>query len=357
MHDFDELLRKCRHRRLRRWIVLGVAVVMLVVIVGLLQWYLNHREIIVEKPTVRKQYPVATSAPRPPLTVSKTEKVQKSVKMGKVRQKDTKTVPVGRYRLTSTTQLPENTSVTSSSTTSLQKGVKYRVLQFAISLKKHRKALQNLQRRLERFGLHCYIKSSIDGIHLYLRCYKPENFSSLIPTLKKLHYSYFHVSEEGAKKPKPYRVALSVRSEEVVEPQKPKESTPQFKKSAKTENVPLPSQSDTFVRMKKSERVKLRVQKVENLDTLKARFERYPSYETALRIAKILYERKKYAEAAAWARKANALNRDEEGAWILFAKAEYAMGEKEKAKRILRIFLDYKSSKRAQALLGEWSRP
>ena len=356
MHDFDELLRTCRHRRLKRWIVLGVAVMTLVVIVGLLQWYLNHRDIIVEKPTVRKQYPVATSAPRSLLTASKTEKVQKSVKMEKVRQKDTKTAPVGRYRPTST-QLPGNTSVTSSSTTSLQKGVKYRVLQFAVSLKKHRKALQNLQRRLERFGLHCYIKSSIDGIHLYLRCYKPENFSSLIPTLKKLHYSYFHVSEEGVKKPKPYRVALSVRSEEAVESKKPKESTPQFKKSAQTENVPLPSQSDTFVRMKKSERVKLKVQKVENLDTLKARFERYPSYETALRIAKILYGRKKYAEAAAWARKANALNRDKEGAWILFAKAEYAMGEKEKAKRILRIFLDYKSSKTAQALLGEWSRP
>ena len=356
MHDFDELLRACRHRRLKRWIVLGVTVMTLVVSVGLLQRYLNHREIIVEKPTIRKHYPVAISTPRSLPTASKTEKLQKNVKMEKVRQKDTKTTPDGNARSTSAAQPLENPSVTSSSTTSLQKGVKYRVLQFAVSLKKHRKALQNLQRRLERFGLHCYIKSSIDGIHLYLRCYKPENFSALIPTLKKLHYSYFHVSEEGAKKPEPYRVALSVRSEELVEPQKPKESTPQLKKSAKTENVPLPSHSDTFVRMKKRERVKLKVQKIENLDTLKARFERYPSYETALRIAKILYERKKYAEAAVWARKANALNRDDEGAWILFAKAEYAMGEKEKAKRILRIFLDYKSSKTAQALLGEWSR-
>jgi tetratricopeptide (TPR) repeat protein len=95
----------------------------------------------------------------------------------------------------------------------------------------------------------------------------------------------------------------------------------------------------------------------DDLAALKLKFDQFVGYETALQIAEILYGRKVYDEASQWARRANMIDRDDERAWILYAKSEYAMGHKERAMRILTIFLDYKESKAARGLLAQWSTP
>ena len=78
------------------------------------------------------------------------------------------------------------------------------------------------------------------------------------------------------------------------------------------------------------------------------------SYDLAIQVAKSYYNDGKYKKALAWAKKANALDREQEEAWILYAKSLKKMGEDEKALQILRVYLDYKESKNARKLLKEW---
>ncbi len=100
----------------------------------------------------------------------------------------------------------------------------------------------------------------------------------------------------------------------------------------------------------------LKVKEVTDIDALVRQYEKYPRYATALKIARLWYERKAYEKASLWARKANALDRDDERAWILYAKSEYARGRRERAVRILRLYLDYRESPRARSLLLNWSK-
>lgn len=100
----------------------------------------------------------------------------------------------------------------------------------------------------------------------------------------------------------------------------------------------------------------IEVKDVTDLDALVRQFDKYPRYATALKIAQIHYEKGDFENASLWARKANLLDRDDEEAWILYAKSEYALGRKERASRILRLYLDYKDSPKARTLLLTWSK-
>ena len=78
------------------------------------------------------------------------------------------------------------------------------------------------------------------------------------------------------------------------------------------------------------------------------------SYDLAIKIAQSYYEKGAYAQAMEWAKRANKLNRQKEEAWILYAKTLYKLGKKEKAKQLLKIFLEYKDSQEAKQLLKKW---
>jgi thioredoxin-like negative regulator of GroEL len=92
------------------------------------------------------------------------------------------------------------------------------------------------------------------------------------------------------------------------------------------------------------------------MEQLKERFERVPSYETALRIATRMFESEDFKEASAWARQANQLDREQEEAWMLYAKSQYALGAKDQAMSVLKLYLDYRSSRAASALLEQWEK-
>lgn len=79
------------------------------------------------------------------------------------------------------------------------------------------------------------------------------------------------------------------------------------------------------------------------------------SYTIAIYIAKQYYFNNMFKEAGIWAKRANQHDRDKEDAWILYAKSVYAMGDKQKGKKILNIYLQYKESAKAELLLSEWS--
>ncbi|WP_300361135.1 hypothetical protein [Hydrogenimonas sp.] len=141
-------------------------------------------------------------------------------------------------------------------------------------------------------------------------------------------------------------------------PAKKRAETKKPMQRPKAESVPgeSPAQKSGALTTKKPIKPVLEVKEVQDLDALIRQYEKYPRYVTALKIANLYYEKKDYENAALWARKANLIDRDDEDAWVLYAKSEYALGNRERAKRILRLYLDYRDSVKARTLLLSWSR-
>ncbi len=150
--------------------------------------------------------------------------------------------------------------------------------------------------------------------------------------------------QPGQAKP-PKRVASSRKPAEKEKP-----------KRAIVKKAPPPKTTEKKELVESRNRPVLEIKEVQDLDTLIRQYEKYPRYGTAMKIASIYYERSDYENAALWARKANLIDRDNEEAWILYAKSEYALGHRERAKRILRLYLDYRDSVKARTLLLSWRK-
>ena len=110
---------------------------------------------------------------------------------------------------------------------------------------------------------------------------------------------------------------------------------PQIKSSTKL--------SDNIIKTKKM-----------TLEQLQKLFASRKSYDLAIKIAQAYYHKGAYTKALEWARRANKLDRQKEEAWILYAKTLYKLGKKQKAKQLLKVFLDYKDSQEAKQLLKKW---
>ncbi len=100
--------------------------------------------------------------------------------------------------------------------------------------------------------------------------------------------------------------------------------------------------------------LKMSTKKLLSIDDLIAQQEKEPRYELALKIASHYYDDAKYTQASLWSKKANMLDKEADGAWIVYAKAEYARGNKDRAIDILSLYLANKNSKEAEMLLMTW---
>ena len=78
-----------------------------------------------------------------------------------------------------------------------------------------------------------------------------------------------------------------------------------------------------------------------NVDNLEQEFAQNADYQRALQIANLYLADKNYEKALQWSLKANELDKSDAGAWISFAKAKFALGKKDEAKRALQSFLRY----------------
>jgi tetratricopeptide (TPR) repeat protein len=83
-------------------------------------------------------------------------------------------------------------------------------------------------------------------------------------------------------------------------------------------------------------------------------FKQNPTYGSAIVIARDYYGKNNFSEAAFWAKKANQLNREEEEAWLLYAKSYWAQGRKKEAVGVLELYMNYKDSKAASELYRTW---
>ncbi|MCF6200606.1 MAG: CDC27 family protein [Hydrogenimonas sp.] len=68
-------------------------------------------------------------------------------------------------------------------------------------------------------------------------------------------------------------------------------------------------------------------------------------------IANSFYKKGKYKEAIKWSVEANSVDPSSEESWIIFAKANAKIGQKEKAIKALRVYLNQYSSKNVKSLL------
>jgi len=152
--------------------------------------------------------------------------------------------------------------------------------------------------------------------------------------------------------PKP-REKKDEETEKRVETKKPAVKQPPKAKPAKTGG---PTEESRLPVTERPAKPVLEVKEVQDLDALVRQYEKYPRYVTALKIAHLYFEKRDYENAALWARKANLIDRDDEEAWVLYAKSEYALGNRERAKRILRLYLDYRDSVKARTLLLSWGK-
>ena len=349
MRDFDALMRECRRKKMRLWLRWGTLAAVAVLFVGGMQWYMQSREETTRKAAngSSPRHHAATPQQNAPSVVKKTPLPQK--KSVTARQSVVKPVKV-----------PEEHMET------VPRSERYvEVLQFVVSKKKYRSAVLRQKSRLERMGLSCYIKSSDDGRTIYLRCVPPRDLLAMEKRLAARRIDYFFASEsERFLREKGIETSRLAQAEKPAEPEWPaplarkkeKKVSPKEDVSVRQKRVAVANREPS-IPPKKVDSPIIKVRSIESVETLRQRFERFPKYETALRIARLYYEKKQFDEASRWARQANALNRDDEKAWILYAEAEYAMGNRERAERILRLFLDYKDSSAARALLSRWSKP
>ena len=96
--------------------------------------------------------------------------------------------------------------------------------------------------------------------------------------------------------------------------------------------------------------------KLESTKDMITLYNKENDYDLALKIAQRYYKSKKYSTALLWTKKANILNKKADGAWILYAKSEYAKGNYKRAIEILNLYLANANSKEGESLLITWTQ-
>lgn len=74
---------------------------------------------------------------------------------------------------------------------------------------------------------------------------------------------------------------------------------------------------------------------------LKKTFYNKPDLSTALNLASFHLSHQDYKKALFWSLKANELNKNEPRAWLIFAKAKFAQGKKDEARKALQGYINF----------------
>ncbi|HIP14517.1 MAG TPA: hypothetical protein EYG74_03400 [Sulfurimonas autotrophica] len=220
-----------------------------------------------------------------------------------------------------------------SSAVKIKSGV--RVIQFIASSRGYYNNLAGEKKRFEKMGFSCYIKDDSDGF-FKLRCLIPENFKQVEKMLKKRGIDFFLPTES-----KEFLKQLNLKK------RVSNSTTPVLKKTSKKESKKeeVSHITSSLITTKKA--------------TIKELIDQYndrPGFSRAIMIAKAYYNKKDFKNAAKWAKKANSIDREREEGWVLYAKSINALGQKERAVKILKIYLSFKSSEEVRKLLMQFER-
>ncbi len=198
-------------------------------------------------------------------------------------------------------------------------------LQFLMSRTKFLPKINEIRKNLESSGFSsCYIKNGEDNDRVYLRCNRVKNLNELqkykkIATELKLD---FFVVRESCENIENKKVKIQIPKEKKIEVKK-----------------------DSFVTVNEP-----------TIEELKDLFNRQKRYTLAIKISKKYFEKKDYKNALYWAKEANRLDNEDEESWLLYAKSLYKLGDKDSARELLKVYLEFKRSKNALNLLKEWTK-
>jgi len=121
-------------------------------------------------------------------------------------------------------------------------------------------------------------------------------------------------------------------------------------------NTPIPKVTPLEEEIKKNKPLSMSVKKIDSIDAMQTLYEKEQTYTLALKIAQAYYDTNRYSQTSLWAKKANILERENDGAWILYAKSEYAKGHKKRAIEILKLYLANANSSEGDSLLLTWTQ-
>jgi tetratricopeptide (TPR) repeat protein len=77
-----------------------------------------------------------------------------------------------------------------------------------------------------------------------------------------------------------------------------------------------------------------------NLMALMNNFENKKTYEGAIKISQILYNKQDFQQAINWAFKANGINPSDYESWLIYAKSLYKINRKSKAQKVLKGYIE-----------------
>lgn len=87
------------------------------------------------------------------------------------------------------------------------------------------------------------------------------------------------------------------------------------------------------------------------IEDLIVAFENKPNAFNAIKVSKRYFDDGDYIKSKAWALKANALDKDNEDSWILFAKSSYKLGRKQDGIKALNDYLKFNNSSNIKNVL------
>ncbi len=320
---FDELQKRCKRYYFKRRILPILLAALVVLAAGGYLWYGQ-------------------------LQKNPTHLVQKSPQMHA-----SQTVPVQKTPPPKHAAPPKQAAMTKESNSTQNPMPKKRcvALQLLYSFDTNMEQIFKVKYKAMRLGLHCriqYGKLLDDGRkQVFLICNTASKKSALKPyikVLKRAHMDYTIINDacrykRAYRKPRAQtadNVEKKVQEQPVEEASVVEAPAPQMEQN-------LPTHPSGLVQ---AEPV--------SMQELKKLYKERKSYDLALKIARLAYDKGAYKEALAWAKRANKLDRTKEGAWIVYAKSLYALGKHRQAKELLRVYLDYRDSQQAKKLLGEW---
>jgi len=111
-----------------------------------------------------------------------------------------------------------------------------------------------------------------------------------------------------------------------------------------------------YIKKETNRAVEIAVKKLDSINDMITYYNKENKYSLAIKIAQTYYDSKQYSKSLLWAKKANLLNRDDDKAWILYAKSEYAQNNHKRAIKILKLYLTNSISKEAEGLLLMWNQ-
>ncbi len=216
-------------------------------------------------------------------------------------------------------------------------------LQMLYSYEKFLPNIEKEKKRLEDSGLDCYIKIKKETKEAFLRCNAVRTKQEIKPFLEvaKLLTKHPYIINEECRYAKRYKEVPKI----IV------------KKVKRVEKASPPSKPPVVTH-------KEEVQTIDNvisansvdIDSLKKLYNERKNYTLAMKIARSYYDKGDFQRALQWAKRANKLDREREGAWVLYARSLYALGRKKEARQLLGLYLEYHNSQSVQKLLSEWSR-